>query len=186
MTEYKASSENVELLGGMLASLWSAFPESFQGLIKKHLLKHGVAEVNPSEWYRLQPILDALKEIEEAFGHHLLSQVGEQAASRAPVPPEIDTLKKCLFSLNSTISVFHRGGNAGGYDVKEETAAAGFTRYVVTASTPYPCSLTRGYLEGFSRRFGSVDAKEVLVRHDEASPCRRNGAHTCTYIITVW
>lgn len=186
MTEYKLSFPNVEILGSMVYSLWAAFPESFQGLIKKILLKHEVAEVDPSKWYPLQPILDSLKEIESAYGHQLLTQVGEQAALRAPVPPEVDSLKKCLSALNATVSNFHRGGDVGGYSFKEETGAGGLVRYVVTVSTPYPCSLTRGYLEGFSRRFGKGDKQEVLVRHDDSGSCRREGAQTCTYIITEW
>jgi len=85
----------------------------------------------------------------------------------------------------ATLRKFHQGGDIGGYDVKE-SSEHGFTRYIVTASTPYPCSLTRGYLEGFARRFKSPDVKEILVRHDETTPCRRHGADTCTYIVTCW
>lgn len=186
MAEYKASSPNTELLGGMIYSLWGAFPEGFQSLIKKILVKHGVADVNPQDWYRLQPVLDALKEIESTFGHHLMWQVGEQAATRAPLPPEINSFMACLFALNQTIQKIHRGGDPGGYEVKQEELPGGIVRYRVVASTPFPCSLTRGYLEGFARRFGSVDAKEVLVRHDDESPCRRQGADTCTYFVTSW
>jgi hypothetical protein len=169
----------------MLVSLWAAFPEGFQTLIKSVLAKHGVGDVVPENWYRLQSVLDALKEMEEKYGHQLMTQVGEQAALRAPVPPEIDTLKKCLLAMNITLKKIHRNGDAGGYDIQEKTED-GLRRYVVTASTPYPCSLTRGYLEGYSRRFGHTEAKEVLVRHDDTGPCRRQGAQTCTYIITLW
>jgi hypothetical protein len=186
MTEYKVSSPNAELLGGMIYSLWTAFPEGFQDMIKKVLAKHGTVDVVPENWYRLQPVLDALKEIEGSHGHYLLRDVGQQAAERAPVPPEIGSLKAVLFSLNPTLHKFHRGGNVGGYEVKEEQTTQGLTRYQVIASTPYPCSLTGGYLEGFAKRFGASDWKEVLVRHDEASPCRRQGAETCTYILTCW
>src|SRR5208283_141789 len=100
MTEYKISSPNAELLGGMLYSLWTAFPEGFQEIIKKVLAKHGVVDVVPENWYRLQPV---------------------------------------LFSLNPTLHKFHRGGNIGGYEVKEEKTSQGLTRYHVIASTPYPC-----------------------------------------------
>jgi hypothetical protein len=185
MAEYKAPAPDAELLGGMVHSLWAAFPEDFQETIKGILAKHGVEEIVPQNWYRLQPVLDALKEIESSFGHHLLAQVGEQAATRAPVPPEINSVKVCLFSLNAAFRKFHRGGDIGGYDVKEDNST-GITRYVVVSSSPYPCSLTRGYLEGYAKRFKDPDTKEVLVRHDDASPCRRDGADTCTYFVTLW
>ncbi len=185
MAEYKVPVPDAELLGGMLYSLWAAFPEGFQEIIKKVLAKHGIDEVVPEQWYRLQPVMDSLKEIEDSFGHHLLAQVGEQASTRAPVPPEINSVKVCLFSLATSFKKFHRGGEIGGYDVREDTTG-GITRYIVVSSSPYPCSLTRGYLEGFAKRFAGPDTKEVLVRHDDSGPCRRNGADTCTYIITLW
>jgi hypothetical protein len=185
MAEYKASSPNCELIGSMVASLWAAFPENFQGAIKGVLLKHGVADIQPEKWYLLQSVLDALKELETTFGHHLLSQVGEQAALRAPVPPEVKSFKDCLINMNATLKKINRGGSAGGYEVQEDDAPGGLQRFRVIASTPFPCSLTRGYLESFARRFGPVGTQEVLVRHDEQNPCRRNGADTCTYYVTM-
>jgi hypothetical protein len=186
MAEFKASSPKVELLGGMVSSLWTAFPESFQDRVMSIMNKHGLANIQPAEWYPLQRVLDTLKEIEDTYGHHLLFQVGEQAALKAPVPPEIDSLKACLLGLNVTLKRFNRGGDVGGYEITEDQGPGGFTRYVVVASTPYPCSLTRGYLEGFAKRFGSHEAKEILVRHDEDRPCRREGSDTCAYIVTLW
>jgi hypothetical protein len=185
MAEYKASSPNLEIIGGMIASIWEGFPDSVQNSIRDILLRHEVADISPQQWYLLQPALDALREIEEKFGHQVLSQVGEQAALKAPIPPEIKTFKDCMSALNVTIQRMHRGGSPGGYEVQEETGP-GLVRYRVTASTPFPCSLTRGYLESLARRFGPVGAMDVLIRHDENVPCRRNGAETCTYIITIW
>ncbi len=185
MAEYKASSPTLEIIGGMIVSIWAAFPENFQKMIRGILSKHGVADINPQDWYLLQPALDTLKEIEEKFGHHILSQVGEQAALRAPLPPEIKTFKECMSALNVTIQKMHRGGSPGGYQVEEEKGQ-GFIRYRVTASTPFPCSLTRGYLESFARRFAPEGVRDIVITHDENLPCRRNGAETCTYVITIW
>ena len=185
MAEYKVSSPSLEMIGGMIVAIWTAFPENFQKLIKGILSKHGVADISPQEWYLLQPVLDAIKEIEEKFGHHILTQVGEEAAMKAPMPPEIRTFEACLSALNVTVQKIHRGGSPGGYQVEEEKGQ-GFTRYRVTASTPFPCSITRGYLESFARRFAPVGVKDIVVTHDENLPCRRNGADTCTYVITMW
>ncbi len=113
MGEYK-TSPNSELIGGMLQTLWTAFPQGFQAIIKKVLADHGIEEIVPDRWYHFQSVLDALKEIEEKFGHHLMGQVGEQAAAAAPIPPEITTLKACLLSLNTTLSRICRGGEIGG------------------------------------------------------------------------
>ena len=136
MAEYKASTPQLEILGGMIVSVWAAFPESFQKSLREVLLKHGVADISPEHWYLLQPTLDALKEIEEKFGHHILSQVGAQAALRAPVPPEIRTFAQCMAALNVTIGKMHRSGSPGGYKVEEEKGE-GFIRYRVAASTPF-------------------------------------------------
>jgi hypothetical protein len=184
MAEYTASSPGLEIIGGMIASIWSAFPDSVQESVRGILLKHGVADINPQDWYLLQPTLDTLREIEQRFGYQILSEVGRQAALRAPIPPEVKTFKECMSALNTIIQKMHRHGSPGGYDVKEEIGS-GFVRYSVTASTPFPCSLTRGYLEGVAGRYGPA-AAEILTRHDENLPCRRNGAETCTYVISVW
>ncbi len=185
MAEYVASSPRLEILGGMIVSIWTAFPESVQKSIRDILLKHEVADIDPQAWCLLQPTLDALKEIEERFGYQILSQVGEQAAKRAPIPPDIRTFEECMLALNEIIRKMHRGGSPGGYDVQQE-AGPGFVRYRVTASTPFPCSLTRGYLEAFARRFAPSGATDVLATHDESRPCRRNGAETCTYVVSIW
>jgi hypothetical protein len=185
VTEYKVS-QNSELIGGMLQTIWTAFPEAFQKILKKILADHGIGEIVPDKWYHFQSVLNALKEIEEKFGHHLMRQVGEQAAMVIPVPPEITTLKQCLLSLNVTLSRICRGGEIGGYTISEEKTSAGFTRYIVNASTPFPCSLTMGYLDGFAQRFKQGEFNEVITRHDEERPCRREGAESCTYLISCW
>jgi hypothetical protein len=185
MAEYKVSP-NAELIGGMLHSLWTAFPEGFQDNIKKILANQGIEGIVPDRWYNFQSVLDALQEIEEKFGHEVMRGVGEQAAAAAPVPPEITTLKACLLSLNTTLSRICRGGGIGGYEVSEETAREGYTRYVVNVTNPFPCSLTKGYLEGYAQRFKKAEFKEILVRHDDERPCRRQGAEACTYIISCW
>jgi hypothetical protein len=184
MAEYRVSSPDVEMLGGMILSLWSAFPDGFESLAAQIMEKHGISNVAPENWHRFQHVLDALREIEQQYGTDILYQTGIRAAEKAPVPSEVDTLKKCLHGLNVTSSRFHRGGEIGGYEVRE-TEERGVKKYFITVSTPYPCSLTRGYLEGFTKRFGH-EAKEVIIRHDELTPCRRQGAETCTYVISLW
>ena len=184
MAEYKVLSPDAELLGGMLLTLWSAFPDGFESIAAQIMEKHGVSNVTPEYWYRFQHVLNALREIEQKYGSNILYQTGARAAEKAPVPLEVDTLKKCLHGLNVTSSRFHRGGEIGGYEVRE-SEEYGARKYFVTCSTPYPCSLTRGYLEGFAKRFGYT-AKEVIVRHDESTPCRKQGAESCTYVVSVW
>jgi hypothetical protein len=185
VAEFVASSPKLEIIGAMIGSLWEAFPDTVQNSIRDILTKRGLVNISPQEWYVLQPVLDALKEIEERFGHNVLAQVGEQAALKAPFPPDIKTFTECMPALNVAIQRMHRNGSPGGYEVQEETST-GVVKYRVTASTPFPCSLTRGYLETLARRFAPPGALDVLILHKEDEPCRRNGANTCTYVITVW
>jgi hypothetical protein len=186
MTDLNQSYANAELLGGMLQSLWAAFPDSFQDLLKQIAAKHGLDNVAPDQWYPLGKVMESLHETEETFGYHLLRQVGEEAAARAPLSADITSIRACLFALNDTFRKFHRGGNVGGYEVKEDPTASGMTKYLVVASTPYPCSLTSGYLEGYARRFGAESGTEILVRHEDSGSCRRTGGATCTYVVTCW
>jgi len=184
--EYQSSSPDVQVIGGMLQSFWLAFPEYVRERGKQILGKHGLVDVAADGWYSLQSTLNALKEVEEILGPELLRRIGEQAAMRAPLPPEINSLKSCLMILNPTLQKIHRGGDVGGYVVTEDTQMPGRVRFTVTASTPYPCSLTEGYLGGYAQRFRLPEFKEIIVRHDESAPCRRQGADSCTYFVTCW
>jgi hypothetical protein len=185
MAEYK-TSPNAELIGGMIQSLWTGYPETFQDTIKKILTDRGIKDIAPANWYNFQSLLDAMKEVEEKFGHTAMRQVGEQAALTAPLPPEVNTIKACLLSLNTTLNRMCRGGGTGGYEVSEQTEKTVATRYIVTVTTPFPCSLTSGYLEGFAQRFTKGEFKDIVVRHDDERPCRRHGAESCTDIISCW
>ena len=154
------------------------FQKAFSNSSKKWQPEHGLDNVEPDRWYPLGAVMQALHEVEETFGHHLLRQVGNEAAARAPLSPDVQSIKTCLLSLNETFRKFHRGENVGGYDVSEDPNAASKAKFIVVASTPYPCSLTGGYLEGYAQRFGASSGQEILVRHDEAGPCRhRGGGH---------
>jgi hypothetical protein len=51
---------------------------------------------------------------------------------------------------------------------------------ISVCNNPYPCAFDRGILAAMAQRFELSSS----VAHDNAKPCRKNGADSCTYMIS--
>ena len=47
-------------------------------------------------------------------------------------------------------------------------------------NNPYPCAFDKGIITAMAQKF---EVKANII-HDDSKPCRKNGADSCTYIIT--
>ncbi len=54
----------------------------------------------------------------------------------------------------------------------------------MVSTNHYCCAFDRGVPEGFANRFRPDGITDVVVRHDDSQPCRKDGADSCTYILT--
>jgi hypothetical protein len=184
MSEFKSFSPEVEVTGEVLMAFLAGFPEEFRSSGFRILEKHGLADPQTNEYYTLQNLLDAMKEISDSFSTQMLSRIGEQIALHAVLPPGIDDLEKCLESIDVAYHMNHRGGEIGSYAYKPLGTEGGLGRAAMTCLNPYPCAFDRGVIEGFAKRFKSSGSYDVVVRHDDSQPCRRKGDESCTYVIT--
>lgn len=184
MAEFKAYERGVEVLGEVLAAFIAGFPKGTEKMGLAILERHGIKDPRLGQWYPLQSFLDAMKEISNKFGGHLLSRIGEQIAINAVLPPGLDSLEKCLGSIDVAYHMNHRGGEIGHYNYTQEDSQGGLQRAKMVCPNCYPCVFDFGVIEGFSQRFKPAEAVGIVVRHDDSQPCRRKGDDSCTYIIS--
>jgi hypothetical protein len=167
-----------------VATFVAGFPSGTEKIGIGILEKRGIVDVKPESWYPLQPFLDAMKDISDKLGAHILTRVGEQIATHAKLPPGLDSLEECLAKMDDAFHMNHRGGDIGHYRYAEGEHMPGLKRAVMVCENPYPCSFDQGLFEGFAKRLLPGTAAGVVVRHDEAQPCRKHGADSCTFLIS--
>ena len=184
MPEFESFSPNVEVLGEVIDAFIAGFPSELKNLGLEILRKHGIDSPRHGEYYRLQSLLDAMREIQNRFSTQMLFRIGENIAASAKLPPGIDSLEICLNAINQAYHMNHRGGEIGSYDYVQLDDDRGLKRARLTCPNPYPCSFDRGVIEGFAKRFKTSEIRDVLVLHDESEPCRKKGGRSCTYTVS--
>lgn len=184
MAEFKSFARGVEVQGEVVMAFLSGFPPEGKAAGVTILERHGLSNPVAGQYYPLQGFLDAMKEISDAFTAQMLFRIGEQIALHAALPPGIDDLQKCLALIDTAYHMNHRGGEIGRYEYHYLGGERGLQRASMVCRNPYPCGFDRGCIEGFARRFKPQGSYDVVVRHDDSQPCRRNGQDSCTYIIS--
>jgi hypothetical protein len=184
MAEFVSFEPDVEVIGEVIRAFIGGFPSELSEVGMKILTKHGIENPQEGQFYPLQALLDSMREISEGYGAHMLYRIGVQIASNAVLPPGLDTLEGALGAIDIAYHMNHRSGNIGNYVYEDLGVDGGLRRVRMVCSNPYPCSFDRGVIEGFTDRFRPKDCTDVLVRHDDAQPCRKEGSGSCTYFVS--
>lgn len=184
MAEFKSFMPSVEVTGEAVNAFSQGFPSILREIGTEILRKHGIDNPGPGAYYPLQAFLDAMKEISDGFGSQMLYRIGCEIARNAKLPPGMDGLNNCLMALDTAYHLNHRNGSIGSYSVTIPQSGGFKSVTNVICANPYPCSFDWGVIEGFAQRFKPPGSIEVVVRHDDASPCRKKGADSCTYLVT--
>lgn len=158
----------LELNGNSASALiQSLTTENFTPILERH----GLARINPTEWYAMPAILGALGEISETPGGMMdLVSIGVAAGELSALPEQVLALPPHDF-LAMYCQVFpqrHRGGDPGSMRVERinERSSRIFTR------TVYPDDLLYGLLYGLLRRVarGQHIILSYHARLDEDDP----------------
>ncbi len=184
MAEFESFSPEVEVLGEVIEAFIAGFPTELASLGMQILARQGIDDPRRGDFYELQSLLDAMKEIQNRFSGPMLYRIGVNIAGKAKLPPGIDSLESCLASIDQAYHMNHRGGPIGNYEYERIGEEGGLMRARLVCPNPYPCSFDRGVIEGFTSRFKSSEVKDVIVLHDETQPCRKFGGHSCTYSVS--
>ncbi len=173
MAQFVSFDPNVEVIGQSMMSVIAGMSAGARPFVEKY----GLDKLEPDKWYKLQPFLDFYKEISMAQSGSLnLVSTGIKVPEKAIFPPDIDSLEKAMLSLDAAYHMNHRGGDIGHY----HTRVVSNHQIEIVAETPFPCDLDYGIILGLARRFRPPKGN-LLVIHNLFAPCRKKGAHTCTY-----
>lgn len=163
-----------EYHGAALHSFFLALGHS-ESLVAKVLRDCGVDRIDPDKWYDQKLALAIYKAIGDQIGRNALIAVGKRMIETAPFPPGLDDVETILGSLDAAYRMNVRGPDLGQIEVTfdDENSAT------IHWSTPGPCALNIGIIEGCCSRAG----KRALVEHG-ATGCMDKGAPSCIYRVS--
>jgi hypothetical protein len=145
---------------------------------KEILAQCGIPNPQPGKWYPQQALLNALWRILQTVGAQPLWKTGALMSEGAQWPPEVTTIDQALAALDLVYHAHHRG-EVGHYQFEKTGARSG----IMVCQTPYADDFDRGLIGAVNKKFKPQDVKAVLLRHEEAKPCRKKGADSCTLTI---
>ncbi len=178
MAQFKAMSPKVEVNGAAVLSVVEGMRFS-RNLSLQILAGHGIVGPQVGRWYKQQDWLDSFKEIAERAGPATLRAVGLHIPETALWPSDVKTVAEALASIDVAYHMNHRNGPIGNYNFLPTGERSG----EMNCTNPYPCEFDQGIIEGTMAKFAPAGAL-LIVKHDDARPCRRKGANSCTYLLS--
>jgi predicted hydrocarbon binding protein len=196
--QFEAFEPGIELRGQALEFMVAGF-RIMPSVGLRILAKHGLAKRGPDGkpafdregWFPLQAGLDAFRAIYDEVGSFTIFEIGRQLGLHVYCPPEVNDIESVMKWMDVSYHLFHRKDGKIMYDAAAGRMAEGIGHYnherrgdttiVVVAHTPYPCDFDFGIVTGDVERF----APQGRVVHDDQAPCRKKGADSCTYVITL-
>jgi predicted hydrocarbon binding protein len=175
---FKANSPNAEVSGKNIRSYLSGMG-AFEMIGRSIMGKYGIDEDPAADkWYSHQQFLDAIKEVSSRTGMHTMHMIGMRIAENVALPQEINDIEKAIKNVGPAYRQVHRNDSVSDKVVTKLDER----KFQVVINTPYPCEFDTGYLRGMCKRF--LKETPLQIAHDETKPCRKDGADSCTYIIT--
>lgn len=173
MTVFKASSDQIEILGAAIIPVLKGIPVSSVSskLLQEYHLENPVAD----QYYNQQQYLDLLKKI-NTYMDMVLFGIGQNIFLEAVFPPDIDTFEKVFLGLDQAYHLNHRGGEIGHYNTQKIDEQS----YLADCDNPYPCNFDQGIIQGIAKYFN----QRILIEH-QTEACRMKGDEHCIYEISV-
>lgn len=178
MAQFIPFAQNVEVHGKTVLLVIETMGH-FKRIALQILEKYGITEIREDVWVSQSAYLEVFQEIYAKIGSKTLKIIGKQVPEKVIWPPNIQTIEEALQSIDVAYHMNHRGGEIGTYQFK----STGARTATMVCYTPYPCPFDYGIIEGTAMKFAPKNAR-VVVKHDDAQPCRMNGGETCAYCIS--
>jgi hypothetical protein len=202
--QYKPFEKGIEVIGQTVYAIVDGINSfkgisSFKKLAPKHLLAVGIGEkdghegikIDPAAWYSQEEWLKAFESIGNEVGVAVLYEIGQVIPKNAKFPPWVVDVDSAIKSIDIAYHMNHRKGGQAMFDPNTGKMLEGIGHYgyqrvegrnmiISVCENPYPCSFDRGIITTMAKKF----QPSVSVIHDNSEPCRKNGAESCTYIIT--
>ncbi len=193
----RSQGQNIEVFGQSVRSVTDGF-RHFKTLAKKFLLREGIGReengelvIDNERWYPQEPYLRAFHAIGREVGDAVLFDIGLAIPRNAKFPPWIVDVESALRSIDTAYHMNHRKNGEDMFNPQTGKMLEGIGHYgyekiekrdmiVSVCDNPYPCYFDRGVITSMARRFDPT----AVVMHNDALPCRKNGAENCSYIVT--
>jgi len=196
--QFKTFEQGIEVNGQTVYAIVDGF-KLFKAIAARFLLENEIGEeveggdikIIPEKWYSQEAWLKAFESIAKKVGESVLFQIGLAIPENAKFPPWVKDIESAIKSIDIAYHMNHRKGNIALFDPNTGKMTEGIGHYgfekvkneniiVSECENPYPCEFDRGIITTMAKKF--EDRAKVL--HDDSKPCRKNGAESCTYIIS--
>jgi hypothetical protein len=155
-------------------------------------MKKGKCHFDKDQWYYQQAWLDCFEAIGRELGDGILYKIGFAIPGNVKFPAWAADIRSAIRAIDVVYHINHRKNGAGClYDAETGTIREGIGSYgyeyvpekkliISVSHNPLPCVFDRGIFTAVARKYD----ERAIVIHDDSKPCRKNGAETCTYLIS--
>ena len=195
--QFKAFEEDIEVNGTTVNAVVDGLGQ-YKSLAKKYLLgvgigieENGELKIEKKNWYSHDSWLKSFEKIAKEIGDATLQLIGMKIPENAIFPSWVKDIDSAIKSIDIAYHLNHRKNGKGLFDfitgkMEEGIGHYGYERIenrnmiISECKNPYPCAFDFGIITAMARKF-EIKAN---IAHDDSKPCRKNGADSCTYIIT--
>jgi hypothetical protein len=149
---------------------------AFRKTAEQLLADHGIASVQPTEWYSLTAYAAAMHDLERRVGPNAVFRIGKEIPNHSELPAGLDTFEKVAASFAPAFAMNHRKAGSGGI----EHEITGPDSATIVSGTPYPCDFDRGVILGFFQKLLHVAPH---YQHDNLL-CKKKGAAVCVHYVS--
>jgi hypothetical protein len=196
--QFKAFEEGIEVNGQTVYAFvdgmgnFKALGEQYMNGVGIGTMKNGKWLFDMNGWYPQQAWLDAFAIIAKEVGDGVLYEIGRAIPINARFPSGVNDMYSTIRAIDIAYHINHRKNGEGClYDAETGTTREGIGHYgyeqmpgknliLSVSHNPYPCAFDRGIITAMAQRY---DTKALII-HDDSKPCRKNGAETCTYLVS--
>lgn len=190
MTQFIAQTDGVEVNGETVVAVLDGMG-NFREKGREILAWNGILAPEAGRWYKMQALLDSLKQIAGSFRPITLTSIGRKLPDLIRFPLGIQDVQQALLSLDVTYHLNHRRDGKILYDNTARKVLDGIGHYyykhtgpssaVIVCTSPYPCDYDRGLIDATALRFRPNGVGDIHVTHEANEHCRKNGDDFCTF-----
>lgn len=129
--------------------------------------------VEPTQWYPIALLLEALERLDERLGYYGLIRMGRRLWKRSHEPrlrASLTSAADVILGMDAAYRYANRGSRIGGWRTLQLVPG----RAVLDKTTPHHCAMEEGIL---TEALAMVGARSVVSQ----TQCFRQGADSCIY-----
>ncbi|MFY0687259.1 MAG: hypothetical protein JXQ90_08845 [Cyclobacteriaceae bacterium] len=181
MAELEAFDKSTEVSGRSIVAFINAFPNRRE-IMESILARHDIENPDKDHWYPMSLWLEVLQELTERLSSRIIFDIGQAMIKSIKIPSHIESLRDALRYLNVAYRASHRNGDIGGYELWEFNEKRRIA--LIECTNPYPSEMDRGIISAITARYKPHDGHFANVTLDKSAPSRKDGAESCTFIVS--